>query len=387
MRNHLAAEPALRRLELVVTRRLDGLLQGEHLGLVPGQGSEPAEARPYQVGDDVRRIDWNVTARTDSPHVRDLIVDRELEIWALLDATASMDFGTAAMEKRELALAAVAAVGFLTQRTGNRIGAHLLHGGGIRTVPARTGRPHLMALLQTMFALPRTSPGVREPLLGAAAEQLGRLVRRRGLVVVVSDFLDDPSTWAGAVRRLGAGHQVLAVEVVDPRELALPDVGVLTLVDPESGRRREVSTGDARLRRRYAQAAAEQRERIAAGLRSVGAAHLRLRTDGDWVRDLVQHVLRQRRLARLAGPSARPPDGARSRPTGPDSADGPAGPGVPSRSGPGSVEGLAGPGVPSRSGSGSMERPAGPGVPSWQGPGSVGRPRPSSWRGPGGDAA
>ncbi|MEU4719416.1 DUF58 domain-containing protein [Nonomuraea dietziae] len=304
MRPYLAAEPALRRLELIVTRRLDGLLQGEHLGLVPGQGSEPAEARPYQAGDDVRRIDWNVTARTAAPHVRDLIVDRELEVWTLLDATASMDFGTAKMEKRELALAAVAAVGFLTQRTGNRIGAHLLHGGGVRRLPARTGRPHLMALLQAMFGLPRTSPGVAEPPLGAALEQLGRVVRRRGLVVVVSDFLDDPRSWEGPLRRLGVRHQVLAVEVVDPRELALPDVGVLTLIDPESGRRREVSTGDARLRLRYAEAAAAQRAAISAALRGTGATHLRLRTDGDWVRDLVEHVLRQRRLARLA-PSPR----------------------------------------------------------------------------------
>ncbi|SDG99924.1 DUF58 domain-containing protein [Nonomuraea jiangxiensis] len=300
MKPYLMAEPALRRLELTITRRLDGLLQGEHLGLVPGPGSEPAESRPYQPGDDVRRMDWNVTARTNEPHVRDLVADRELEIWALLDATASMDFGTVAMEKRELALAALAAVGFLTQRTGNRVGTHLLHGGGVRTLPARTGRPHLMALLQAAFALPRTPPGVPEPLLGTAAEQLGRVVRRRGLVVVLSDFLDEPETWEQPLRRLTARHQVLAVEVLDPRELTLPDVGLLTLVDPETGRRREVATGSARLRRRYAEAAAGQRAAIERSLRRAGAAHLRLRTDRDWVRDLVRYVMRQRRLARLA---------------------------------------------------------------------------------------
>ncbi|MFC4005795.1 DUF58 domain-containing protein [Nonomuraea purpurea] len=308
MKPYLMAEPALRRLELTITRRLDGLLQGEHLGLLPGPGSEPAETRPYQAGDDVRRMDWNVTARTNEPHVRDLVADRELEIWALLDATASMDFGTAAMEKRELALSALAAVGFLTQRTGNRIGAHVLHGGGVRTLPARTGRPHLMALLQAAFGLPRTPPGTAEPLaanvrsglIGVAAEQLGRVVRRRGLVVVVSDFLDDPQTWEPPLRRLAVRHQVLAVEVLDPRELTLPDVGILTLIDPETGRRREVATGNARLRRRYAEAAAEQRDAIAGAVRRAGAAHLRLRTDRDWVRDLVQHVMKQRRLAALA---------------------------------------------------------------------------------------
>ncbi|MEO3868447.1 DUF58 domain-containing protein [Nonomuraea sp. B12E4] len=311
MKPYLMAEPALRRLELTITRRLDGLLQGEHLGLVPGPGSEPAESRPYQPGDDVRRMDWSVTARTNEPHVRDLVADRELEVWALLDATASMDFGTVAMEKRELAVAALAAVGFLTQRTGNRVGTHLLHGGGVRTLPARTGRPHLMALLQAAFALPRTPPGVAEPLLGVAAEQLGRVVRRRGLVVVLSDFLDEPGTWEQPLRRLAARHQVLAVEVLDPRELALPDVGILTLVDPETGRRREVATGNARLRRRYAEAAAGQRAAIERGLRRAGAAHLRLSTDRDWVRDLVRHVMRQRRLARLAASPTydRPPGG------------------------------------------------------------------------------
>ncbi|WP_223166833.1 DUF58 domain-containing protein [Nonomuraea sp. SYSU D8015] len=306
MKPYLITEPALRRLELTITRRLDGLLQGEHLGLVPGPGSEPAETRPYQVGDDVRRMDWNVTARTNEPHVRDLVADRELEIWALLDATASMDFGTAAMEKRELALSALAAIGFLTQRTGNRIGTHMLHGGGVRTLPARTGRPHLMAVLQAAFALPRTPPGVAEPLLGVAAEQLGRVVRRRGLMVVVSDFLDAPETWELPLRKLTARHQVLAVEVLDPRELTLPDVGILTLIDPETGRRREVSTSSARLRRRYAEAAAGQRDAIAQAMRRAGATHLRLRTDRDWVRDLVKHVMRQRRLAALAASPAFP---------------------------------------------------------------------------------
>ncbi|MFD9947876.1 DUF58 domain-containing protein [Nonomuraea sp. NPDC059023] len=293
------AEPALRRLELTITRRLDGLLQGDHLGLLPGPGSELAEARPYQAGDDVRRIDWNVTARTAEPHVRDVVADRELELWVLLDASASMDFGTAAMEKRDLALAATAAIGFLTQRTGNRIGAHLLHGSGLRALPARTGRPHLMALLQEIFTMPRARPGTKAAVLGAAAHRLGRTVVRRGLVVVVSDFLDPPETWEPELRRLAVRHQVLAVEVLDPRELALPDVGLLTLMDPETGRRREYATASARLRRRYAEAAAGQRAGIETALRRARAAHLRLRTDGGWVRDLVEHVLRQRRLARL----------------------------------------------------------------------------------------
>ncbi|GAA3016204.1 DUF58 domain-containing protein [Streptosporangium longisporum] len=295
---HLPSERVLRRLELTVVRRLDGLLQGDHLGLTPGPGGELAEARQYAPGDDVRRMDWNVTARTAEPHVRDMIADRELETWVLLDASASMDFGTALMEKRELALAAVAAVGFLTERTGNRVGTHILHGGEVRRFPARSGRAHLMALLGTMFSLPRTEPGTPAPRLGPAADDLRRVTRRRGLVVVVSDFLDPPESWERSLRHLAVRHQLLAVEVVDPRELTLPDVGVLTLVDPETGRRREISTAGPRLRERYAEAAAGQRAAIADALRRAGAAHLRLGTDRDWVRDLVRHVMVQRRLAR-----------------------------------------------------------------------------------------
>ncbi|MFC6087503.1 DUF58 domain-containing protein [Sphaerisporangium aureirubrum] len=305
----LLAEPRLRGLELTVVRRLDGLLQGEHLGLVPGPGSEAGEARMYTPGDDVRRMDWNVTARTAEPHVRDMIADRELEIWVLLDASPSMDFGTGLMEKRDLALAAVAAVGFLTARTGNRIGAHVLHGGTVRRLPARTGRPQLMALLRTIHTLPRAEPGGPARALGTAAEELRRSARRRCLVVVVSDFLDDPATWERPLRHLAVRNQVLAVEVVDPRELELPYVGVLTLVDPETGRRREVSTASPRLRARYAEAAAGQRAAIGAALRRAGAAHLRLRTDRDWVRDLVEHVMNQRRLAGAAPPPPRPGGG------------------------------------------------------------------------------
>ncbi|MFC5754835.1 DUF58 domain-containing protein [Actinomadura rugatobispora] len=298
----LAPEQALRRLELVITRRLDGLLQGDHLGLLPGPGTEAAEGREYLPGDDVRTMDWNLTARTTVPHVRDRIADRELETWALVDATASMDFGTGRLEKRDLAVFAVAAVAFLTERTGNRIGAQIVHGDGLRHVPARSGRPHLLALLRTLLAAPRSRPGGEEgPTLGAAAELMLRTAsRRRGLVVVVSDFLEPVESWQRRLRLLAHRHQLLAVEVVDPRELTLPDVGLLAVVDPETGRRREISTANPRLRRRYAEAAAEQRAEIGAALRRAGAAHLRLRTDGDWMRDVVEHVLSRRRAATAA---------------------------------------------------------------------------------------
>ena len=297
----LTPERALRRLELIVTRRLDGLLQGDHLGLVPGPGSEYAEAREYQPGDDVRRMDWNVTARTDTPHVRDVVADRELETWVLVDASASMDFGTGEMEKRDLAVAAVGAVGFLTAGLGNRLGAFVMHRGRTRRLPARTGRAHLLGVLRTLLTADRTPPGDAAVSLASAANELRHCALRRGLVVVVSDFLDE-SEWEAPMRRLAARHQVLAVEVVDPRELELPDVGLLTLVDPETGRRREVSTANRRLRQRYAHAAAAQRDAVRDGLRRAGVSHLRLRTDSDWLRDLVRHVAAQRRLARAAAP-------------------------------------------------------------------------------------
>jgi uncharacterized protein (DUF58 family) len=304
------AERRLRRLELTVTRRLDGLLHGQHLGLLPGVGSEPAGSREYRPGEDeVRRMDWAVTARTTVPHVRTLDADRELATWVLVDGTASMDFGTAEFEKRELAVAAVAAIGFLTAGSGNRLGAHVLGPDGVRRFPARTGRDHLLGMLRVLIAIPRGVPVTQPVPLADAIDGLNRAVRRRGLVVLVSDFLDGldedglgPAApqWEPPLRRLAARHQVLAVHVTDPRERDLPDVGLLTLVDPETGRRREVSTAGRRLRERYAAAARTQQVSIISGLRRSGAQHLPLRTDGDWVADIVRHVHAQRRLSRAA---------------------------------------------------------------------------------------
>jgi len=308
--NELTPERRLRRLELSITRRLDGLLHGQHLGLLPGIGSEPAGSREYRAGEDeVRRMDWAVTARTTVRHVRTVDADRELATWVLVDGSPSMDFGTAQLEKRGLAVAAVAAVGFLTAGSGNRLGAHLLGPLGVRRFPARGGRTHLLGILRSLLAVPRGVP-VLDPLsLGDAVEGVHRAVRRRGLVVVVSDFLDGldqdglgpgAPQWETPLRRLAARHQVLAVQVTDPRERELPDVGLLTLVDPETGRRREVSTAGRRLRERYAAAARQQQDTITGAIRRAGATHLPLRTDGDWIADIVRHVHAQRRLSRAA---------------------------------------------------------------------------------------
>ncbi|HEX6754318.1 MAG TPA: DUF58 domain-containing protein [Mycobacteriales bacterium] len=293
------AEAILRRLELTVRRRLDGLLQGNHLGLIPGPGSEAGESREYHPGDDVRRMDWPVTARTTVPHVRQTIADRELETWAVVDLSPSLDFGTARCEKRDLAVAAVAAVAHLTGRGGNRFGAILTTGERIRRFPARSGRVHSTALLRELALTPRSASGRRGDL-AAAIETLRRPPRRRGFAVVVSDFLGaDPREpdWERPMRALAVRHDVLAVEVLDPVELGLPAVGLLTLVDPETGRTLEVQSAKKGLREKYASAAAEQRAGIAAALRRAGAAHLQLRTDRDWLVDMVRFVAARRRGA------------------------------------------------------------------------------------------
>ncbi len=294
-------ESTLRRLELDVFRRLDGLLQGDHLGLVPAPGSEAGESREYQVGDDVRRMDWAVTARTMVPHVRDTIADRELETWIVVDRSASLDFGTAQFEKRDLALAMVAAVGFLTSRAGNRVGALVLGNDRTFFVPARAGREAMLALLHQVDSVPRPEQA-RPPAgdLRSALRTVAKLARRRGLVVVISDFLTD-SDWQPALRALSVRHDVLAAEILDPREIELPPIGLVTLVDTETGRRVEVQTASERVRARFAEAAARQRAGIAQDIRVAGAEHVVLRTDRDWLLDLAKYVItrKRRRTARV----------------------------------------------------------------------------------------
>jgi uncharacterized protein (DUF58 family) len=285
-------EAALKALELTVRIRLDGLLQGNHLGLVPGPGSELGEARAYQPGDDVRRIDWSVTARTTEPHVRQTVADRELETWVLVDLSPSLDFGTADCEKRDLAIAALAAVAHLTRGGGNRIGALVSTGEQLVRFPARGGLAYARGLLRNVAQVPNAPSGTRGDLT-AAIESLRRPPRRRGLAVVVSDFLGEP-TWEATLRALSGRHELLAVEVLDPRELELPEVGTVVLADPESGRQREVVTTPL-LCREFAAAAAAHRERVALALRRAGAAHLRLRTDSDWIADVVRFALTRKR--------------------------------------------------------------------------------------------
>jgi uncharacterized protein (DUF58 family) len=285
-------DSALAELEVMIRHRVDGLLQGNHLGLVPGPGSELGDARAYVPGDDVRRIDWSVTARTTTTHVRTTVADRELETWLAVDLSASMDFGTALCEKRDLAIVAVAVMAHLTRGGGNRIGAVAAGGGSLLRVPARFGRPAALHLLRSLASVPRTAAGARGDLAGAL-DQLRRPERRRGLVVAISDFLG-PTDWQRPLRALTARHDIIAVQIGDPRDATLPPVGMVTLVDPESGRTKQVRVTRA-LADRFAAAAAAHQSEVDAALRRVGVPVLHLATDRDWVGDVVRFVVRRKR--------------------------------------------------------------------------------------------
>ncbi|HSL64966.1 MAG TPA: DUF58 domain-containing protein [Gaiellaceae bacterium] len=278
-------ERLLRALAAAVRRRVEGLLPGEARAAAIGVGSELAQVRPYLAGDDVRAIDWNVTARTGEPHVRVHVAERALVAWLVLDVSPSMSFGTADRRKADVAEGVALALGYLATRRGNRLGVVTFGGSHPALLPPRRGREALLTALLTL----RTAPdeeGTGVTPLGPALARAAAAARRRGLVAIVSDFRG-PDGWDGPLRDLAARHEVLAVEVRDPREQALPDVGPLSLVDPETGRRLRVDTRSRALRERFAAAAAAERDELARRLRRVGVDHVTLSTRGDWLRTLV----------------------------------------------------------------------------------------------------
>ncbi len=284
----------LRRLELDVTRRLDGLLQGDYRGLIPGLGSEAGEARIYAPGDDVRRMDWNVTARTGQAHIRDSVADRELETWALVDLSPSLDWGTSTRTKADLAISAAAAIGILTDRVGNRIGAVISDGETLHEIPTGSGRRHTMAMLHRMSTIASRAGGSQG--LEPGLRRLAGPGRRGGLAVVISDLLG--SDWADALKAVCIRHETLVIEIVDQRELELPDVGVVEFVDSETGDVVEINTGSRALRERFAEAGRVRLSDHAAAVRKAGADHVVLRTDEDWVVALAKFVDRRRRGGR-----------------------------------------------------------------------------------------
>lgn len=280
----------LRALDVSVRRRIDGLLAGEHRSTFYGEGSELAQVRPYEPGDDVRRIDWNVTARTNQPHVRVDVADRVLTTWLMLDTSPSMTFGTADRRKADVAEGVALAVGHLASRRGNRLGVVTFGGPEPALAAPRHGREGVLRLLEELRR-EQAERGLHEPALEDAFRKTTRLARSRSLLVLVSDLRGRPldrRLFADAAGR----HHVIAVEVRDPREQELVDVGELFLVDPETGRQLRVDTSDRRLRERFAERAAAERRALSLELRRAGADHVVLTTSGDWLRELASFLRR-----------------------------------------------------------------------------------------------
>lgn len=289
----------VRTLELQVTRKLDSMLHGAHEGLTPGHGSDLGESRRYVPGDEVRRIDWNVTARTNEVHVRDLIADRELTTWLLVDLDANMAFGTHVDHKSDIAAAAIATIGFLNVRDSNRLGAMLLAGPHRRPFPPRPGKDHVRAILTAALSSPDVSGQGHSDLTDGLHRILANQ-HHRGMIVIVSDLRGDGRLGGGLPAHLGQAtlqHDVLVIQIVDQRDIDIPDVGMINLVDPATGREREVVV-TAALRTAYRQRAATFQDELADQIRGAGADHLVLETGGDWLSTIARHV-RHRRTMRL----------------------------------------------------------------------------------------
>jgi uncharacterized protein (DUF58 family) len=285
----------LRHLELTVRRKVDGLLSGDHRSNRLGQGTELAQIRPYVPGDDVRKIDWNATARTGQPHIRVHVAERALTTWLVLDTSASMAWGTADRTKADVASGACLAVAHAATRGVNRVGVVTFGGGandGHR--PPGQGRHGLLAVSSTLREVRRRErPPLEAPVesLTAALQRTGRLARSRSLIVVVSDLRGDPErTWRVPLLALAARHDVVVAEVLDQREQSLPAVGELTLVDPETGRLLRVDTSNKRLRERFAAAASAERAAVASAVTGTGADHVVLTTAGDWLLPLASFL-------------------------------------------------------------------------------------------------
>ena len=285
----------LRALDLSIARRIDGLLAGDYRSSLHGDGSELAQIRPYEPGDDVRRIDWNVTARTGEPHVRVQLAERVLVTWLVLDTSPSMRFGTADRRKADVAEGVAIAFGHVATRRGNRLGVITFGDASPKTVPVRQGRLGLLGLLTALRSEDEDGNGrVGATSLGSGVARAAALARQRSLVVVVSDFRG-PLDWRKPLLQLADRHAVLAVEIRDPREQELPNAGDLWLVDPETGRQLRVDTRNAKLRSRFASAAAEERRGLERMLASLGVRHVVLSTSGDWLRPLAVFLRRNKR--------------------------------------------------------------------------------------------
>jgi uncharacterized protein (DUF58 family) len=295
-----SADQLLHRLEWTVLRRLDGLLQGDYRTLLRGAGMDLADLREYQYGDDVRHIDWNVTARQQTPHVRVFTEDREMSAWFLLDLSASMDFGSGDSAKRQTLADFVAVLARLLTRHGNRVGA-LLYGAGVEAmIPARASRLHVLHLLHSLQTHPTGGTTSGPTRLHELLEAATRLLRQRATVFVVSDFISEPG-WDKPLGQLAQRHDVVAVRLLDPLELELPDLGLMTIRDAETGEQLLVDTHDAGFRKRFARLAAQHEAVLRQTLGRAGVDTLELSTDDDLADALVRFTDLRKRRSRMSG--------------------------------------------------------------------------------------
>jgi uncharacterized protein (DUF58 family) len=293
-------ENVLRRLEWTVIRRLDGLLHGDYRTLFRGYGLDLADLREYQYHDDVRHIDWNVTARLQTPYVREFNEEREVAAWFLLDLSPSVDFGSEQVKKRAVSTEFVTVLARLLTRHGNRVGA-MFYGGEVDTViPTRSGRRHVLHILHGMLNRPevrQSAPTDLNNLLRPAYD----IIRRRSLVFIVSDFISRPG-WAETLAHLARRHEVIAVRLYDPLEMELPDLGLLVIQDSETGEQIFVDTHDKGFRKRFAELAVKREEELRTAFRRAGVDALELATDDDLADAIMRFAdLRKRRSQLAAG--------------------------------------------------------------------------------------
>lgn len=322
------SDQLLRRLEWTVLRRLDGLLQGDYRTVYRGGGIDLADLREYQHADDVRHIDWNVTARLQAPYVRQFVEDRDLTAWFLLDLSGSIDFGSADVTKLAVSAGFVATLARVITRHGNRVGA-ITYGTRVDgVIPPGATRLHVLRLLEQMRRpRPRPQPvgkaarGAPPPAGGTQLADLletaAGIVRRRSLVFVVSDFISRPG-WEAALARLARRHEVVAVRLFDPAEMALPDVGLVTVEDAETGEQLFIDAADPGFRERYHAIAEAEEARLVESLGRSGADIVELATDDDLLESLLRYVdLRRQRARRKSSPRF-PAALRRARSAGPD---------------------------------------------------------------------
>jgi uncharacterized protein (DUF58 family) len=293
-------ERILQRLDWTVIRKLDGILQGNYRTLFRGFGLELADLREYQLTDDVRTIDWYVTARLQTPYVRQYMEDREVTAWFLLDMSPSVDFGTVDTDKRKLLVDFVGVLARLLTRHGNKVGALIFSGSIARTIPAGGGRMHVLRLIRELQDQPRL-PRAPQTDLSLLLESALRIIGRRSLLFVVSDFLSVKG-WDKPLDMLTRKHEILAVRLSDPRESELPDVGAIVFEDAETGEQLFIDTHDRGFRKRFSEAAQRRREELDSLLARRGVELLPLSTEGDMAKEVVRFAIerKQRRAAPLA---------------------------------------------------------------------------------------